>query len=163
MGASCDAKLDECAGSCLSFEGAQAVCTSRCVLGAPIDSRDCGGLGKGLCVIRPDPNGSGDYGYCTAACTAHDQCAKPDWWCFGNDYPNVSNGFCFAATKCPNGDECSSDELCMVVGSHGPVCLRVNPSTCAGENGGAGQGGDGGHGGGPLVGPCELEFPLETQ
>ncbi len=139
---------DGCAGFCQTFSGdVDSICTSPCVLDGEIEGDDCGGLSNGLCAYSPSGFGPGDFGRCSAACSAHDQCGNPDWWCHDNTY--APQGFCFTTDDCPNGNECGSEDMCADT-LYGPKCLEFDPQTC-------GQGGGGGAGGGPS---CDLVFPL---
>jgi hypothetical protein len=144
VGTLCDATApdqDGCSGSCVPFAGAAAVCTRPCVLGGVLDGDDCGGLSDGLCFLYPDGYGAGDDGRCTSACSAHDECGNPDWWCFAAPFNPNGNGFCVVADACPNGDpDCDSDEACADT-VYGPRCLEIDLPTCN-------------------PGPCELLFPL---
>ena len=106
LGSKCDSMAMDptCAGTCISFTGSNlSMCTQACALGGELDSTDCGGLAKGLCVFSPSGFGAGDQGFCTNACTKHDECQNPDWWCFSTNF-QMGNGYCFTAVDCPNGD-----------------------------------------------------------
>ena len=155
---------DGCAGFCQTFTGdTPSICTQPCVLGGILDGVDCGGgLDSGLCVYRPSGYGPGDFGRCSLACNAHDDCANPAWWCSAVSY--ATNGFCFTTDDCPQGDpQCAQGEKCTDT-IYGPKCLQVDmddelifplgsaaPGT--GGAGGAGVGGAGGAGvGGAGVG-----------
>lgn len=148
IGEVCDdqaANEDGCAGFCQSFTGeTDSICSNPCVLGGELDGDDCNGLANGLCVYRPSGYGPGDFGRCSKACSSHDECGNPDWWCAPNNF--AQNGYCFTTDDCPNGNECGADEQCTDT-KYGPKCLDFDPTNC----GGGGAGGAGG---------CALIFPL---
>jgi len=151
---------DGCAGFCQTFtDPTPSICTTACVLGGALDGDDCNGLTNGLCIYRPGGYGAGDFGRCAAACTKHDQCGNPNWWCFGNNFLDFTggNGFCFTADECTSGAQCDSDQYCVTT-KHGKRCLEFNPSMC--NSGSGGGGGAGGAGGAAPTYPCELLFPL---
>lgn len=170
-GGPCDPNASEptCAGTCVNFTSGVTMCSNSCVLGGDVDAYDCGGLTEGLCVFRPSDNGPGDYGFCSPACKQHDECNNPDWWCFGIGGVSdglVDNGFCFGATACPNGNECTGDDVCTDT-KYGPFCLDTiyplgsaapDPTGSGGGGaggsgaGGGGMGGSGGSGGGSTSG-----------
>ena len=150
LGAACnaDAKVDECAGFCQKFTGSSSsVCSSPCVLGDSdlLNTNDCGGLDKGLCVFRPTGYGSGDFGRCTLACTEHDQCANPNWWCSGNNF--ALNGYCFTTPDCKTTTDCamSGPEHACIKTKFGSKCLELDADCVKG-------GGD--------EKTCALRFPL---
>ncbi|MFO0547601.1 MAG: hypothetical protein U0271_04380 [Polyangiaceae bacterium] len=150
FGDKCDpnAANPECAGVCVNFSSGESMCSSRCVLGGELEGFDCGGITSGLCVFRPADNGAGDYGFCTPACNAQDDCQNPDFWCFGNNF--ATNGYCFGATACPNGAaDCTDANTTCTVTKYGPFCLDPQfPLGDAGVGGGGvGGGGVGGAGG----------------
>lgn len=127
MGAKCDpmATTPECAGQCVSFSGGATMCSSFCVLGGdfsdPTAIADCGGLDKGLCAYSPSGYGAGDFGICAPACTQHDDCQNPTFWCNDVGLPGV--GYCFGATACPNGQAaCQSPDICTAT-KYGSFCL----------------------------------------
>lgn len=148
MGAECDADApneDGCAGFCQTFTSdTPSICVSACVLGGNLlETDDCGGIDKGVCIYRPGGYGAGDFGRCSAACTQHDACANPAWWCFSNNF--VEHGFCFTATDCPNGDvECGTGEKCADT-KYGPKCLDADADCLM-------------NGGSPA--DCPLQYPL---
>ena len=123
-GTPCDASAladggasNPCAGVCILFDSGNGMCSQPCVLGGA-GADECGGSAKGLCVFHPDPNGNGDTGYCTNACTMPSDCNNPMFGCFGVQGVSSTNGYCFAATPCPNGDaDCS--------GTPGYVCTSM--------------------------------------
>lgn len=144
-GVACDPDNDTCEGRCVSFTGGTlTMCSNVCVLGGELDGFDCGGLENGVCVFRPSGYGPGDHGFCSPACSVQTDCNNPDWWCFGNTF--ATNGFCFTATPCPNGQgDCDATDLCTQT-QHGPFCL--DPAIPLGEGGGGGGGGGMGGAGG---------------
>jgi len=150
MGATCnpDTSPSECAGFCQKFTGTDAsVCSSPCVLGDSdlANTNDCGGLDKGLCVFRPTGYGAGDFGRCTPACTGHDQCSNPSWWCNGNNF--APNGYCFTTTDCKVTADCapSGPEYGCIATKFGGKCLELD-ADCV-KNGGDEK-------------TCPLRFPL---
>jgi hypothetical protein len=126
-GAKCDPKAatPECAGTCLSITGGATMCASPCGLGGDFTDlaavADCGGVDKGVCAYSPTGNGAGDFGYCAQACSAHDDCQNPSFWCASLGLPD--NGFCLTADPCPNGQaQCMGTDKCTDT-KYGPFCL----------------------------------------
>ncbi len=148
MGAACTQNDDQCDGVCINFTGGATACSNPCSLGGEtIDTPECGGLASGICAYFPADNGLGDYAYCAAACTSHDDCQNPTFWCnfiqgITNDV--VPNGFCFGVDKCPGGqDDCVNGGTCTDT-IHGKYCLDPEfPLGSAGTGGGGGAGGAG--------------------
>jgi len=171
LGALCnpDAEQPECQGFCQKFTGMDGgVCSSPCTLGDSdfFNTADCGGLDKGLCMFRPTGYGAGDFGRCTAACTEHDDCGNPTWWCFGNEF--AMNGFCYTSEDCKATVDCTNAMLGPDVGcyetKYGGKCLEAADPNCLTKHAGdtskcppriplgtaapEGSGGAGGSGGG---------------
>ncbi len=164
LGQACDpAEPQSCRAVCFDV-GTGAFCSERCVLGGTvIDSFDCGGIEKGLCTFRSGTQGAGDPGLCSPACKSHNDCLAPLMWCTGIGGLTgvlVENGFCFAATPCPNGSaDCGGDPHVQCIDTvEGPRCVdgrfALLPDQ-AGEGGTGGVGGFGSQGGagGALSGP----------
>jgi hypothetical protein len=116
-----------CAGICLTFTSPDptitvAACSSRCVAGGELESLDCGGLTKGLCVFRPSGAGAGDVAYCTESCTAHSNCQNPTFWCTTVGF--TTNKYCFGADECPNGQgDCTAAGTTCSNTPYGPFCI----------------------------------------
>lgn len=167
MGAACDPKAasPDCAGVCVQFTAGAgggggggaglAVCSSYCVLGGVdyANQLDCGGMSKGLCIFAAQGAGSGDYGFCTAACKAQDECDFPDFGCMTTGL-TADNGFCFGGVepcvqadlgkKCIDPQTKVEGDLVCTQTSLGLKC--VDPGWPLGKF--AGAGGAGGAGGG---------------
>jgi len=150
IGAACDPEAtdDACAGTCIGFSDGGSMCSQACVFGGSLEGTpDCGGLDKGLCIFLPEGSGAGDYGVCTAACTEHDDCQNPLFFCSSVPWYD-GNGFCFNAPQCSNGSECQAPDVCTET-KYGMFCL--DPSFPLGDaapgTGGGGGGGGGGAGG----------------
>lgn len=141
LGALCnpDAKVPECAGFCQKFTGTTpAICSAPCVLGDNdfFNTNDCGGLDKGLCVYRPSGYGAGDFGRCASACTSHDQCGNPAWWCSANNF--AENGYCFTTEDCTTTADCANamlgPEYACVPTKFGGKCLEIDAECLKKEN-----------------------------
>ena len=153
-GAKCNpmANPPECSGTCVSFGGGNTACSNACVLGAIaqdiVKSPNCGGITTGICAYTIMGNGAGDFGFCAPACTAHDQCQNPTFWCQGVNGltgMGITNGFCFGVAKCPNGQgDCKNGGTCTMTAS-GPYCLDAQfPLTSMGDGGAPDGSPDGG-------------------
>ncbi|HZF56049.1 MAG TPA: hypothetical protein VE093_45860, partial [Polyangiaceae bacterium] len=138
MGEACNPMKDACAGHCASFltnapgEPMKSIslCTEYCVFGgAFFDAKtgevfgqnDCGGLTGGICVFLPQNQGTGDIGFCSPACTTHDDCLHPDLWCTRIGPPGFyePNGFCLPADPCTGPQDCNQQ------GAMGQVCAAT--------------------------------------
>lgn len=145
-GAKCDpmAMPPECAGLCVTFGGGATACSSACVLGAIggdiLNSPNCGGITNGICGYLSQGYGAGDVGFCAPACTAHDQCQNPTFWCYGVGGltgTSIQNGFCFGATPCPNGQaNCQFGGTCTMT-AYGPFCIDTQFPLTSMVDGGA--------------------------
>jgi hypothetical protein len=138
-GKACDpqAATDPCAGTCTTLpSGAEnvSICSQPCVLGvdpanAPTPTlwTACGGLQNGLCAFLVQREGAGDSGTCANACSKQDDCDNPKFFCFAvnglTGKNGITNGWCFGATPCPNGDlDCMGFGSCVMT-TYGPECL----------------------------------------
>lgn len=100
-----------CSGICLNLPNGGRACTDRCTLGGDT-TLDCGGNTVGFCALTEIglPVGAGDIGYCTAACTHHDDCLNPQTWCTRIEGGAASVGYCLEAPLC--SAECIGDHAC---------------------------------------------------
>lgn len=138
LGSECDPEgANTCEGICVSFTDGGSFCSSYCTFGGEDLNAECGGLAAGLCLFASTGHELGDQAFCTAACTAHDECQNPLLWCFPIGGLE-DNGFCAGATDCPGGQ----GDCAMAMGttctqtSFGPKCLNpMYPLT--GEGGGS--------------------------
>jgi hypothetical protein len=154
-GAVCNpmAMMPECAGICVSFTVEMGkppitMCSEWCVLGGELNtSADCGGLTEGVCAFLPTGNGAGDFGVCAPACSKHDDCQNPNFWCTAVNFHNA-NGFCFGHPPCMTQADCSAmaGEVCTDT-KFGKYCIDdgFDLGTSA-PTGGGGAGGGGGLG-----------------
>lgn len=158
-GGKCDpmAMTPECAGVCVNFTGGNTSCSTRCVLGGdsmdPTNTPNCGGPKHGLCDYSPTGNGAGDYGFCAPACSKQDECQNPSFWCFPvkglTGVKNITNGYCFGATACPNGAaDCTSAGTACTETKDGPFCLKPDFPLGGAAPADAGTDGGGSDGGG---------------
>ncbi|WP_437876333.1 hypothetical protein [Sorangium sp. So ce513] len=153
LGAECDASAEEdpCAGWCVRFPGNVGACTQFCGFGGDLLESDCGGLLNGICLYQfTEEVGAGDFGACTKACRAHDDCVLPEGRCV--DFGLPTNGFCiFESFECESNDDCDEEGDECTETPDGFFCLSSEyPLSLGtgGEGGGGGTGGTGGEGGG---------------
>ena len=166
MGEHCDpnaAEPGDCAGICLQFSdggaggagggGPLTMCSSPCVMGGEdfLNQLDCGGATKGLCAFSAEGVGSGDYGFCTPACKAQDDCQFPTFGCIriGGTEAVIDNGYCLGGaetcTEAEAGKLCAnSTKLYCTETSVGFLCVDkewpLGKFAPAGGQGGAGGG-----------------------
>ena len=159
LGQTCDpaAMTPECSAICIPDPSGKGLCTAQCVRGGDMD--DCGGLDKGACLFTPNKPadvGAGDIGFCTAACTAQEDCANPMMWCAHLNGLPPEYGYCVPGLpSCNTQADCdakiATKELppgfqCIDTPS-GKVCLDPSIPVTHGGGGGGGAGGSGGMGG----------------
>lgn len=160
-GQACDPMAPQCDGVCVSFstddpQKPVTMCSNWCVLGGELNgSFDCGGLTGGLCAFSPQGNGPGDFGVCAPACTDHDGCQHPNFWCTPVGFHNA-NGFCFGHSACMVQADCKNmGEVCTDT-KHGKFCISdkydLGSAAPSGTGGAGGSGGAGGAGGAGMGG-----------
>ncbi|MEZ4300757.1 MAG: hypothetical protein R3B70_37830, partial [Polyangiaceae bacterium] len=149
LGEQCDtmASTEECAGICIGITGGKSMCTSPCVMGgSAVESFDCGGPDKGVCLYSPSGTGVGDLGFCAESCTVHDQCQAPSFLCFNIGLPD--NGVCLDTDACNTDADCDFlDAVCLET-SLGKLCGSPAFDLGTLEPGMGGAGGSGGSMGG---------------
>jgi hypothetical protein len=132
LGQRCNAPRDVCNGVCVDLGDGQSMCSSPCNLGGEsLTTHDCGGIDHGICAIGKQASGLGDQGFCTNACTTHEECQVPIVFCFNvpgppPDAPVLPKGFCLVAPQCPGGQaDCDAQQagLPCVDTAYGPYCV----------------------------------------
>lgn len=145
LGEKCDteATTEECAGTCIGITGGKSMCTSPCVMaGEILDTFDCGGVDKGVCLYSPSGTGAGDLGFCAESCTQHDTCQTPTFMCFNIGLPD--NGVCLDTDACNTDADCDFLDATCVETNLGKFCASAQYPLGTLEPGTGGTGGTGG-------------------
>jgi hypothetical protein len=138
---------EDCAGYCrpLTPDPDVGICASDCVLGGEVvTSNDCGGIDEGLCIIIWYQYGAGDGGGCVPACSSHDDCAHPTYWCASILGPGQP-GHCVSGIPSCSSGRCDDGTCTETI--YGKRCLDPQyplGSATPGTGGATGAGGSGG-------------------
>ncbi len=111
-----------------------------------LDTFDCGGPDKGVCLYSPSGTGVGDVGYCAQSCTAQDLCQLPNFACFNINLPD--NGVCLDTTSCTKDGDCMNFPNATCIDTNiGKRCMSADYPLGTLEPGGGGGGAGGATGG----------------